>query len=72
MLEMPSILLVVSHIKLPRGLLNARNLTLIGKLPEADTAEVEVPHISPFAPATKATISSPGAKLGLLFRPCYD
>ena len=42
-------------IELPRRLFYAWNLAFIGKLPKANTAEVEVAHIATLSTTAKAT-----------------
>jgi hypothetical protein len=61
-----------SIIELPRGLLNARDLAFVGKLSEADTAKVEIAHVTAAAAALEATMSSPSAELRGFPRACDD
>lgn len=57
---------------LPRRLLNTRNHAFIGKLPKADTAQPEIPHVAVLASAAKTASHDSGAKLGLLLGTCDD
>ena len=64
--------LEIVSIVLPGSLLNARDLTLVREFAEADTAEVEIPHITPLAATAEATVGSPSLELGFLLAPCDD
>jgi hypothetical protein len=50
---------------LPGGLLNAREFTREGVLPEAETAEFELAHVAPGPSADLAAVAVLGRELGL-------
>lgn len=53
--------------ELPRGLLDAWDLTFVGKFTEANTTESKVAHVGTASTTTEATVSSPSTELGRLF-----
>jgi hypothetical protein len=53
---------------LPAGLGNARQIAVIGQLPETDAAQFEIAHEAVVAAAAPATIDLPGGKFRFSFR----
>ncbi len=51
---------------LPGRLTNSRNLTVVRKLAETDTAKIKIAHIATFASATETPAHHAGLKFGLL------